>query len=35
VVSRDKGELLGVVGRHELITAYRRKARKRVAPRVR
>jgi CIC family chloride channel protein len=34
VLSRDKGELLGVVGRHELISAYRRKARRRVIPRV-
>ncbi|MFH1647487.1 MAG: chloride channel protein [Chloroflexota bacterium] len=36
VVSRDnQKQLLGVVGRHELISAYRKKARKRLPPRVR
>jgi CIC family chloride channel protein len=34
VVSRETRELLGVIGRHELITAYRRRARRRVAPRL-
>ena len=36
VVSREnEKQLLGVVGRHELISAYRKKARKRLPPRVR
>jgi CIC family chloride channel protein len=35
VVSRDTKQLLGVVGRHELISAYRKKARRRLPPRVR
>jgi CBS domain-containing protein len=35
VVSRNNRELLGVVGRHELISAYRQKARRRLPPRIR
>jgi CIC family chloride channel protein len=35
VVSRTDQRLLGVVGRHELISAYRKRARKRLPPRVR
>jgi CIC family chloride channel protein len=35
VVSREDLRLLGVVGRHELISTYRKRARKRIPPRVR
>jgi CIC family chloride channel protein len=35
VISRDTKELLGVVGRHEIISTYRKKARRRLPPRVR
>jgi CBS domain-containing protein len=35
VVSREDKKLLGVVGRHELISVYRKRARKRLPPRVR
>lgn len=35
VISRENQQLLGVVGRHELISTYRKKARKRTPPRVR
>jgi CIC family chloride channel protein len=35
VVSREDQRLLGVVGRHELISAYRKRARKRLPPMVR
>jgi len=34
VVSRENKQLLGVLGRHELISAYRKKTRKRLPPRV-
>jgi CIC family chloride channel protein len=35
VISREDKKLLGVIGRHELISVYRKRARKRVPPRVR
>jgi hypothetical protein len=36
VVNRDNPkQLLGVIGRHELISTYRKKARRRLPPRVR
>ena len=35
VISRENQQFLGVVGRHELISTYRKKARKRLPPRVR
>jgi CIC family chloride channel protein len=35
VVSRDTQQLLGVVGRHEIISTYRKKARRKLPPRVR